>query len=248
MFNRKHTLDLSTLLTNMAIDLKVELEILDCEAPTPQDHHAALMAAWRLHEAEVKATNVAVESQQLFITQRFNVKGTPQVSLEFTLQFDRAFDMSLVQTNVIVRGVTMANSKDMDFPQYLNLEKKGLEFTDIDLGMFVPVPALMAPFVQGMWRFVFNDNYSPDWVHMAALPLDFLPEKKDVFVNGHLYAILPGHHLNLTDPESETVDLVGLAARLFLQNYPQNKDVTFVVGPTAEREPELVLCVEVDEQ
>lgn len=249
MFNRKHTLDLATLLNALAIDLKVELEILDFEEPTVADHHSALMAVWRLAECGVKASNVAVEAQQLFITQRFNVKGTPGIALEFILQFDRSFGMSLAHADVLIHGVTMANSKGWEFPQYINKEKGCHEFTNVDIAMFATLPALMGSFVQGVWRFIFNDRYSPDWVHMSTLTMDYLQEKKDVRVNGHLYTILGAKHLDLKDPESETTDLVGLAARLFLQSCPGNlgDTICMVVGPTAEREPNYVLQVEVDE-
>jgi hypothetical protein len=247
MHNRKHTLDLAALLNALAIELQVELEILDFETPTVADHHSALMAAWRLAQAGVKASNVSIEAQRLSVTQRFNVKGTPGISLEFNLQFDRSFDMSLTRANVMVYGVTMANSKGWEFPQYLNPEKRCHEFTDVDVAMFTTIPALMASFVQGVWRFVFNDRYSSDWVHMSTLTMDFLKEKKDVRINGEHYTTLQAHHLDLLDHESGTTDLVGLAARLFLQSCPNNSDVCFVVGPTAEREPQYVLCVETDE-
>lgn len=248
MANRKSTLDLSTLLTALAIDLKVELEILDFEEPTPADHHAALMAAWRLNETGVKASNVSVEEQRLIIVQRLDLKGTKGISFEYAMQFQADQGMTLVKTDVLVRGVTMANSKGWDFPHYYNQEKQALEFLDVDATMFATAPALMASFVHGVWRFIFNDSYSQDCVHMASMALDILKEKKDVFVNNMPYTTLEAHHINLTDYNNETIDLVGLAARLFLQNYPNNKDVSFMVGPTADREPQYVLCVEADEQ
>lgn len=192
---RTNTIELSNVLEQCGIDLDLELSASQYVKPTVTDFYAVLMASRTLLSYGISIPDLKFDENGLELTQMFEFTGSRDITMGIELLFDLEF--RLINTSVVID--VLRSEKKQNHVKHV--------WESVDLTCMVGLLSLVGEFTNRMFQFIFNDEYSTDYINMLVRDMQAPSINRAIAINGQPYTVLLKDQTNHIDTGTGIVDL-----------------------------------------